>query len=169
MRNAIVIGNICSLLAMGFNSFSSTRKTPKGVLWMQNAAQAVYGVCGVLLKGYSATVQNVVSILRNCAAIWKIKSMILEWGLVILGVALGIVFNNRSWIGWLPILANLEYTLAIFRFKDDEYKIKIFFLISSVLFVIFNFAIQNYVGAAADIVVTITTIVVLLKKKLQKV
>ena len=164
MDNAMIVGNLCSLLAMSFNALSSTRKTPKGVLWMQNVSQAIYGVCGIVLGGYSATVQNVVSILRNYAAIRKVKSKFLEWLLVVLGVVLGIVFNNRSWIGLLPVIGNLQYTLAIFRFKDDERKIKVFFLISVATFVVFNFAIRNYVGSAADLFVLITTSIMLLKK-----
>ncbi len=168
MDNAMIVGNLCSLFAMSFNALSSTRKTPKGVLWMQNISQVIYGVCGIVLGGYSATVQNVVSILRNCAAIRKIKSKFLEWLLVILGVVLGIAFNNRGWIGLLPVVGNLQYTLAIFRFKDDERKIKVFFLISTAAYVGFNFAICNYVGTASDLFVLITTSIMLLKKSKAK-
>ena len=153
---------------MSFNAFSSTRKTPKGVLMMQNASQTVYAASAIVLGGYSAAVQNVVSILRNFAAIRKIKSKFVEWTLVILGVVLGIAFNNRGWVGLLPVIGNLQYTLAIFRFKDDERKIKIFFLISLLAFMIFNFSIRNYVGIVSDTIVAITTIVMLLKTREKK-
>ena len=169
MFSATIAGNLCTLIAMAFNALSSTRKTPKGVLMMQNISQATYGLTAIFLQGYSATVQNVVSIIRNCAAIWKVKSKVLEWTLVVLGVVLGMAFNNRSWIGMLPVIANLQYTLAIFRFKNDERKIKIFFLISIVAFVIFNFAICNYVGGVSDLVVLGTTVVMLLKPQEKKV
>lgn len=159
----IVIGNLCTLFAMLFNAFSSTRRTPQGVLWMQNVSQACYGISGIVLRGYSATVQNVVSIIRNLAAIWKINNKILIWTLVILGVVLGVVFNNRSWIGLLPVIGNLQYTLAIFRFKDDDQKLKVFFLIHTASFIIFNFVIRNYVGVATDAIVFVTTSVMLLK------
>ena len=160
---AIIIGNVCTLFAMLFNSLSATRRTPKGILWMQNVSQGIYLLCGVVLKGYSASVQNAVSILRNIAAIRKIKSKTLEWVFVALGVVLGIVFNNRSWIGLLPVIGNLQYTLAVFRFQNDERKLKLFFLISIAAFIGFNFAIQNYVGVAADSIVMITTVIALLK------
>lgn len=162
------MGNLCTILAMLFNALSSARKTPKGVLMMQNASQCVYAVSAIVLGGYSAAVQNVVSIFRNFAAIRNIKSKFLEWLLVILGVALGIVFNNRSWIGLLPVIGNLQYTLAIFRFKDDERKIKFFFLLSVLAFVIFNFAIQNYAGVVSDTIVIIITSIILLKSAKEK-
>ena len=157
MNYGLIVGNVCTVLAMACNAISSAGRSPKKVLWMQSASQAIYGISGIALQGYSATVQNVVSILRNLAAIRNMKSKVLEWALVVLGVVLGVACNNRGVIGLLPVIGNLQYTLAIFKFKTDERKIKIFFLISTVCFVVFNFAICNYVGALADAVVSVTT------------
>ena len=163
VTKAILIGNLCTFFAMIFNSVSSTRKTAKGVLWMQTVSQGVYLISAVVLRGYSAAVQNAVGIFRNIAAIRNIKSKALEWLLVGLGVILGVVFNNRSWIGLLPVIGNFQYTLAIFRFKDDERKLKFCFLLSVLAFAIFNCAIHNYVGVVSDMFVVITTAIVLLK------
>lgn len=168
MSGNLIIGNLCNLLAMGANAFSSTRKTAKGVLHVQNFGQLMYFITGIVLRGYSAAVQNVVGILRNLAAIRNIKSRILEWSLTAAGVVLGVVFNNRGLIGLLPVAANLEYTLAIFRFKNNERALKIAFLISTVAYVIFNIAIRNYVGAACDLTVAVTTAVVLIRGKKNK-
>ena len=157
MNYGLIVGNVCTVLAMACNAISSAGRSPKKVLWMQSASQAIYGISGIALQGYSATAQNVVSILRNLAAIRNMKSKVLEWALVVLGVVLGVACNNRGVIGLLPVIGNLQYTLAIFKFKTDERKIKIFFLISTVCFVVFNFAICNYVGALADAIVSVTT------------
>ena len=160
VTKAILIGNLCTFFAMIFNSVSSTRKTAKGVLWMQTVSQGVYLISAVVLRGYSAAVQNAVGIFRNIAAIRNIKSKALEWLLVGLGVILGVVFNNRGWIGLLPVIGNFQYTLAIFRFKDDERKLKFCFLLSVLAF---NCDIHNYVGVVSDMFVVITTAIVLLK------
>ncbi|MBO5657268.1 MAG: YgjV family protein, partial [Agathobacter sp.] len=98
-------------------------------------------------------------------AIRKINSKVLEWFLVVLGVVLGIVFNNLGWIGYLPILANLQYTLAIFKYKDNERAVKISFAICVVLFAIFNIIIKNYVGFFSNLVILVTTLVAVLRKK----
>ena len=55
---SLITGNVCSLLAMITDSISSTRKTAKGVLWMQSISQMIYFVGTVILKGYSGAVQN---------------------------------------------------------------------------------------------------------------
>ena len=162
---SIVLGNVCSLLAMVTDSVSATRKTAKGVLMAQIASQVIYCTGAILLKGYSSAVQNVVSIGRNVVAIRKIDSKVIEWILVLLGVVFGIVFNNLGWIGLLPVIANLEYTLAVFKFKDKERALKIAFTICVGMFVIFNLAILNFVGAASNLFVMITALVTLLKKK----
>ena len=161
----VIIGNLCTLLAMGANALSSTRKSTKGVLRVQNLSQISYFVSGIVLGGYSAAVQNVVSILRNIAAIRNVKSKKVEWSLTVAGVVLGIVFNNRGILGLLPVIGNLQYTLAIFRARNNERLLKISFLLSSISYVIYKIVILNFVGVAADSIVCITTAVVLMKDR----
>ena len=167
MSNAmeIVLGNVCSLLAMVTDSISSTRKTAKGVLWVQNLSQLVYGVGSVLLKGYSSAVQNVVSLIRNFVAIRKVESKVVEWTLVAMGVVLGIVFNNMGLVGYLPVIANLQYTLAVFRCGENERVLKISFMIAVGMFAVFNLFIMNYTGAVLNFTVMVTTAIALFKKK----
>ena len=161
----IIIGNVCSLLAMLANAFSSTRKTSKGMLHVQNVAQLIYFTCAMVLKGYSAGVQNLIGIFRNFVAIRGIKNKILEWSLVIAGVVLGIAVNNRGFVGLLPVLANLEYTLVVFRFNNNDRALKIAFFISSLCYIIFNTAIMNYVGTVMDTIVLITTGIALFRRQ----
>ena len=161
----VILGNVCTLFAMGANAFSATRKTARGVLGVQNVSQGIYAFSAFVLGGYSACAQNMVSILRNLAAMKNIKNKYLEWTLVALGVILGVAFNNRGFVGLLPVIGNLQYTLAIFRVKDNERLLKLSFLISVASFVVFNVVILNFVGAVSDLFVIGTTALVLLKGK----
>ena len=161
----IIIGNICSLLAMGTDTISSAQKTAKRVLWMQTLSQLIYFIGTVALKGYSGAVQNAISIVRNLVAIKKINNKLLEWTFVVLGVVLGLFFNNLGWIGLLPVVANLLYTLGVFRFKDNERALKLAFLISVTLFGIFNLALFNFVGFCTNMAVAVATAINLLKKR----
>lgn len=162
---SVILGNGCSVLAMVTDSVSATRKTPKGVLLVQCVSQLIYCTGAILLRGYSAAVQNAVSILRNLVAIFKVESKVIEGALLVLGVVLGIVFNNLGLMGLLPVVANLQYTLAVFRFKDNERALKISFAVCIGMFVIFNLAILNYVGAVSNFVVAVSTVLALLKQK----
>ena len=159
----LIIGNVCSILAMATDSISSTRKTTKGVLLVQSLSQLIYFIGTVVLKGYSGAVQNAVSILRNFVAIREVQNKYVEWILAGLGVVLGLAFNNLGLMGLLPVIANFQYTIAIFRFQDNERALKISFAIAIGLFAIFNLAIYNVVGMLSNSVVFVTTVAVLLK------
>jgi len=162
---SLILGNLCSILALIADSVSASRKTARGVLAFQSIGQFCYGVGAVLLKGYTGAVQNLVSILRNFAAIRGNKNKLVEWGLIILGVGFSIWCNNLGLVGWLPILANLTYTLAVFRFQDDGRMLKMVSLVCIALFCIFNLSIQNYVGAISNIIVFSSTVFFLLRQK----
>lgn len=163
----IVIGNVCSLLAMISDSVSATRKTAKGILWVQIVSQLLYCLGSIVLKGYSSAVQNVVSIIRNLVAIKNIQSKFLERVLFILGIVLGVAFNNLGVMGLLPVIANLQYTLCVFKFKGNERALKISFAVCCAFFAVFNIAILNFVGVGSNLVIIIATIVVLVKEKKQ--
>ncbi len=165
----IIIGNACSFCAMIANAISGTRKKHKEILGIQAIGQVFYGLGSFTLGGYSATVQNAVGIVRNLAAMFPRKSRVLdkiiEWTLITLGVVLGVVFNNRGWMGWLPIVANFGYSVAMFSFKGQERRLKIAFIINLAMFAVFDLAIMDYVGTASNIVAMITTAVSLIGEK----
>ncbi|MBQ4651299.1 MAG: YgjV family protein [Oscillospiraceae bacterium] len=161
----LIIGNVCSLLAMITDSLSSTRKNTKEVLLLQSIGQVIYGVGTAILGGYSGAVQNFVSLLRNIFAISGKKSKVLEWTFVALGVVLGLAFNNLGFMGLLPVIANFQYTIAIFRFKDNERALKISFMFCVAMFCCFNFAIYNVVGVVSNLIIFITTAIAVFRKK----
>lgn len=165
----IIVGNVCSLCAMVTDSISGTRKKHGQILAFQTISQFFYGAGSIMLKGYSSTAQNLVTVLRNLAAIKEIKNktvrQVVEWLLIALGVVLGVIFNNRGLLGWLPIVANLEYSIAVFRFKENEKALKIAFICNMLMYAVFSGVIQNYVGVAANTVVAATTAGSLIKGK----
>ena len=161
----LIVGNACSLLAMVTDSISNTRKTTRGVLAVQSVSQVIYGIGAAVLGGYSGTVQNAVSVVRNVLVIKGVDSKVVQAILVIAGVALGIYFNNLGLVGWLPIIANLEYTLAVFFFRNNERALKISFMIAVILFGTFNGFIYNVVGVITNAVVLVTGVIALTRKQ----
>jgi len=162
---ALIVGNVCSLFAMGTDAISSSRKKVSTMLWIQNASQLFYAIGSVLLKGYSGAVQNVVCIIRNLIVIKGNNSKIVGWVLVFLGAAAGLLSNNIGFAGLLPILANLQYTLAMFQFPKNERVLKISFLITSILFIFFCLKIWNFIGVITNAIVAISTIIALVTTK----
>lgn len=168
MDMSLIIGNVVTLFATAADTLSSTQKTAKRMLWVQSLGQLFYGIATFVLGGYSGAVQNAVSILRNLVAIKNIASPLVEWFLLGLAVVLGLVFNNLGFMGLLPIIANVQYTLVIFRYKNDEQVLKFSFLILVILYVIFDVVIYNFVGVILNLVIAITTASVLIKNRASK-
>ena len=135
---------------MLFDSYSSSKKTKKDILFYQSISQFIWGMSSIFLKGYSASVQNFMTIVRTFFALKEEPPKWIQWGIILASVVLGIVFNNRGFMGWLPIIANLEYSICVFTIKDNEKLLKISFLISVILFVIFNIYIVSIVGTIAN-------------------
>lgn len=158
----LILGNLCSLVTMFTDSLSAVQKKSKSVLAVQNISQLFYCIGAILLQGYSGAVQNAVSILRNLAAIYDLGNSFLEWLLIGLGVVLGIVFNNVGIMGWLPMIASTQYSIAIFRFRDNARALKISLLISAAMFVVFSAVILNIVGVVTNAVVAVTTLISLI-------
>ena len=166
---SLLLGNGCSLLATLSNVFASTRKTARGVLLVQSVGQAFYFACALFLKAPSGAVQNAVSIVRNFVAMGKKKSSKwVEWTLIAAAAVLGVVFNNRGLAGWLPIVGNLEYSLAVFRYRDNQRMLKAALVVSLLIFIVFNIIIGNVVGTVADFIVAVTTTVDLWRTREKK-
>ena len=161
----IIFGNICSFLATITDSISSTRKTVKGVLGMQCLSQIIFIVVSIAFQGYADLVQNVVGLVRNLFAMSKKQVKGIEWVFVTLAVGLGLWFNNLGWLGLLPVLANFEYSLAVFRFADDERAMKVAFAVMNLLYMVYNFCMLNVVGGVCSAVVIVTTVIYLVKNK----
>lgn len=161
---SIIIGNLLSLCATVSDSISSTRKTYKSIMLVQTVSQIFFIASAVVLKGYSAATQNVVSIFRNLFAVRGKRNRLVEWFFVAAAVVLGLVFNNLGFVGLLPVLANLEYSIAVFRFQNNELALKISFLITISMFTVFNIVIQNYVGFASNCFLMATTSISIIKE-----
>ena len=101
--------------------------------------------------------------MRNLTALRGVKNKWIEWFFVGAAVVLGVWFNNRGLVGWLPVVANFEYSLAVFRFRDNERALKKAFLAMVVMFAVFNVVIQNYVGVLSNAAVFVSGILSLIR------
>ena len=138
MQTAVILGNVFSLCAMISDSISGTRKKHTEIMAVQCVSQVFYGASSIALKGYSSTAQNVVAIFRNIAAAKNIKSKVLEWVLILAGVVLGVIFNNRGLL-------------------------KLAFIINMLMYAVFSAVIMNYVGVLSCMVIAVTTAVSLIR------
>ncbi len=92
----------------------------------------------------------------------------MEWLLILSGVVIGLLVNNLGVIGLLAVVANLEYSVVVFRYKGDERALKWAFLVNLALFAVFNTYLHNHIGAIGNAVVFLMTAVNLYKSRQQR-
>ena len=68
------------------------------------------------------------------------------------------IINNRAWLGLLPIIASVQYTLCVFILKSAQH-MRIALIINLLLGMIFDFLIKAYPMFALDIIIIIVTLI----------
>lgn len=159
----IILGNVFSGLSVVSDLYSISKKTAKGVLLVQTFTMLLYILSTLCFNAYSAVVQNVFGMIRNIFAIKKYNSKILQVALVVLPAIIGVMVNNQAFIGLLPVIANLEYSVGIFLFRDKVIPLKLALLANYAMFAVFNFAVQNYVGFVNSNILMIYDIIAIVK------
>lgn len=129
-------------------------KGAKKTLFIQTIQIMIMTVSNFLLGGITGVVVNLISVVRNIVC-YKGK---LNWAwkafLVVIQIIASLMVNQMGWIGLMPMIAGVVYT--IFLGVENEKSLK--FLISSVaiFWLIFDFTIQNYASASFDIMTIIS-------------
>ena len=160
----LIIGNIFCLFSMVTDSISAKKNTTKEILFYQSLSQVIYCTSSIILGGYSAAVQNVVTIIRNIIASQDKSNNLVEIILIILGIVLGFAFNTLGFIGFLPVFASAQYAIIIYFYKKNERFIKCSFAICCLCYTIFNFFVYNIVGGFTNFFVFLVAVHELLKK-----
>ena len=159
----ILIGNIICAVGLVIDLFGVSRKKAKTVLTYQLFSYGCYALSTFTLKGYTATVQDIFSIIRNSFAIIGVTSKAVQLFLVTLPVVFGVIVNNRGIIGLFPVAGNLIYAISMFFFNGKVLPLKIGLLLDVCLFFVFNLTIQNYVGMANNALMFLTTLGVVIR------
>ena len=152
-----ILGEIFSLLSalcLAYSTFGKTKN--KMVLWQAFNA-CFYALSNICLKGYSAVISNVLTIIRNVLQVkgkFDKKCMIM---ICILMTLTCLAFNNRGWLGILPITASVSYTVLMYYVKDLRH-MQLAVISNMVQWALFDFLIQGYPSFLMDIVIILLSI-----------
>lgn len=157
ISTSVLLGNIITFVAVALIMTSGTRKTKTGILIFQELANACFIVSGLLLKGYSGVVQNVVAFLRNLVALFLPGNTVIGWILVSCGVIFGIYFNNHGIIGLFPVFCSLPFAVLILRKNKDPIPLKAAMICTSVGYAVYAVVTSNLVGLITNSATAIVT------------
>lgn len=162
-----IIVNVISGIAMIIFIIASMLKSKKKILSWQCVAHSMFVVIEIITKAWSSIVQETIGITRNLLTLTKKNSKAISIILIVLGAVFGIAVNiifkeegmpwYGSWVGYLPVIANLEYSIVVLRKKSGVKAIKMSFAISSVLWGINFWFLGVYVSAIMNFICAVTS------------
>jgi hypothetical protein len=140
-------------------------KNPRRVFIYQLAENLIYSLSSIVFGSYSAAVSTLLSAARSLLIVKGCYTKKWMYFFAAGTAVFGLITNSKGLIGLLPVIGNLQYTLAIFRLQNHEQLLKISFLISVASFTVLNIVLYNVVGVIADLTVIVTTVIYLVKGK----
>ena len=120
MTFSLVLGNIFSLCAVICLAVSVLKKSKKSLIGWQIVDTVFFIASTFVLQSYSAVVTNTVSLIRNLVAYKGKLDKKLTWFFSALIVIIGLYLNNRGIIGWLPVIASVQYTICLYTTKNEQ-------------------------------------------------
>ncbi len=158
----IIIGNIISFIANIFTLLSGITNNRKMVFAFQFIHCTLLSLASFFLNSYSGVTILLICALRNGITALDIFSKNMMYLFSALTVIIGIISNNRGFIGLLPVIATLIFTISIYYSKTIvSVKLNLFF--NGVLWVIYSLFIQDYPTALSDGTLSIIVIISLIK------
>ena len=158
MSFSLVLGNIFSLCAVICMAISVIKRSKEDFIYWQILDTAFFIASTVVLKSYSAVVTNTISLIRNLFAYkgWLDKK--LTWLFGVLIVVIGLYLNNRGVIGWLPVIASVQYTICLYLTRNEQ-QMRYALAFNLILWIIHDFYIQSYPSAINSIFLCIWSLV----------
>lgn len=153
----LLIGNILSFVALIILLLAISKKENKELIKLQGFSHVFFALSGLFLKGYSGFVQDSVGAIRNYLIYTNRNSKVSKMLLVLVGMILGILLNNKGFIGILPILGTFQYTLISTNTSNIKI-VKCSIIVNSILMVFYSITINNYVNILTDLIVIFITI-----------
>lgn len=151
----IIIGNVLTVIAMVFMLFAVSQKDNKKLIIIQGVSHFFFALSGIVLKGYSGVVQDVIGFVRNLAISKRIINKSIRIFLLTAGVVFGITLNNKGLIGVLPIVGTFQYTLVSTDEKSQNKTVQLSIIVNSILMIFYSIAINNYANIMTNSLIII--------------
>ena len=153
----IIIGNIIALIASVLMLLVSSSKNKKKIIIYQTIQVALLTLSSLILGGIAGAIINALTIVRNILCynnkLTKTNIFIISISIIVLSLA----FNNLGYIGLLPLISTILYTMSINT--KSTIKLKSMILLNMICWGIYDVVIMSYTSAVFEFIATITSIV----------
>ena len=156
----LIAGNVMSFISATFLGISTFQKSKSDVLKFQILDGSFNVLSNLFLGGYSGCIVGIICLIRNLLVVNKKIGKVTGALIVSTILILGIKFNNRGLIGYLPIIAGIQYSLTVI-IAENANTIKRALIVNLLLWCIYNlfiFSIPLFVTQLILLVITIANL-----------
>lgn len=163
----IWIANGISTVASLFMVASCITKQRERVFHLQFIQCMLLSISSYFLSSYSGIAANLVSGFRNLAVAKGHFTKRMMMFFLILSLCLGLVVNNRDWIGLLPMIANLQFALCSYACTSLK-GTKLSIWVNVVIWIVYSFLVMDIATGISDTVVLIINTITILRLSIQE-
>lgn len=164
--NTLLVGNAIAFIASILMIVASYIKNKKNIIMVQSIQIGLFVISNLILNGISGAIINAANLVRN---ILCYKNKLTKKSIIIISVivtVLTLYFNNRGFIGLIPLICSLIYTA--FMNTKSTIKLKQLILMSMISWAIYDFTIQSYTSTVFDLLSAIACIISMYQLKKNK-
>ena len=114
----IIAGNILSFLASLCSLTSTRMKTYKQTMLVQTLDASLFTLSNLVLGGYSGVVVNLCAAIRNLYCVFGKQNKIITYIFIIISFIISVIFRDKAWYGFIPIIASTLYGIVILNTND---------------------------------------------------
>lgn len=152
----IIIGNLISCGAAVFTALSSLSKGKKKIYGFQALQCLTMALASVFFASYTGVTTFLLCALRNYLLTTdRYTKKVCVFFLAAITI-LGLLSNNRGWIGLLPVITTMVYTVGQYYLRS-EMSIKANIAVNLLLWAIYDIIISDYVSAVVDSITVVIT------------
>ena len=158
MTYNLILGNILSFIGTFFLALSPQQNSKKDIVFYQIFSSAFDALANFTLGGFSGTIAILASLTRNIL-IYKNKCTHTAVIIIMIAMIIGSLSGNRhGFIGILPIIANLEYTIWLHLGSENAKGVKLSIAINVLIWAVYDLTILAIPAFISDIVIFALTL-----------
>ena len=138
-------------------AFSTFSKNKEKMLYFQIGDCLFHSIGNILLGNFAAVSTNWICAGRNLLNAKNRNNTVINIIIMILLGTIGIVVNQKGIIGLLPVIASLEYTICMYKFKSPQ-ALRCSLLVNMIFYIIHDFTFMLYTSAIGKSIIVIITI-----------
>ena len=162
MSYSFILGQILSALAVFFSIVAIFGKDKKNMVAIMLLSDSLYALAYLVLGGYSGFTSAAVLIIRH---ILDLKGKLNKYNtsaICVVIIFLGILFNENSYLGILPITASVSFVILAYLAKSTQ-NMRIAIILGFSQWAIFDFYIKAYPLFAMEVITFLTSIFAYIK------